>query len=55
MPDRASTVIALDFGLKRIGIASGDTLTRAARPRGAIGNGPGGPDWTAGWTEYPEN
>ena len=51
MPDRASTpsvstIVALDFGLRRIGIASGDTLTRAARPRGAIGNGPAGPDWT---------
>ena len=48
MPDRGpSTVLALDFGLKRIGIASGDTLTRTARPRGAIGNGHGGPDWAA--------
>ncbi len=47
MPDRAATVLALDFGLKRIGIASGDTLTRSARPRGAIGNGAGGPDWPA--------
>jgi putative Holliday junction resolvase len=47
MPDRVSTVLALDFGLKRIGIASGDTLTRGARPRGIIGNGPSGPDWAA--------
>ena len=47
MPDRAATVLALDFGLKRIGVASGDTLTRTARPRGAIGNGHGGPDWAA--------
>ena len=47
MPDRVSTVLALDFGLKRIGIASGDTLTRSARPRGIIGNGPSGPDWAA--------
>jgi len=47
MPDRVATVLALDFGLKRIGIASGDTLTRSARPRGAIDNGPGGPDWAA--------
>ena len=47
MPDKAATVLALDFGLKRIGIASGDTLTRSARPRGAIGNGTGGPDWPA--------
>jgi putative Holliday junction resolvase len=40
-------VVALDFGLKRIGIASGDTLTRAAHPRTTIVNGPKGPDWTA--------
>ena len=40
-------VLALDFGLKRIGIASGDTLTRSAHPLGAIGNGPHGPDWPA--------
>jgi putative Holliday junction resolvase len=51
MPDRPvrqpSIVLALDFGLRRIGIASGDTLTRSANPRGAIGNGPSGPDWKA--------
>jgi putative holliday junction resolvase len=52
MPDRAatptvSTIVAIDFGLRRIGVASGDTLTRSARPRGAIGNGPAGPDWAA--------
>ena len=50
MPDRPATptiVLALDFGLKRIGIASGDTLTRSAHPRGAIANGPQGPDWSA--------
>jgi putative holliday junction resolvase len=40
-------VVALDFGLKRIGIASGDTLTCAAHPRTTISNGPKGPDWTA--------
>ena len=39
--------IHLDFGFKRIGIASGDTLTRSARPRTTIPNGPNGPDWTA--------
>jgi putative Holliday junction resolvase len=52
MPERGpappvSTILALDFGLRRIGVASGDTLTRSARPRGAIGNGPSGPDWAA--------
>jgi putative holliday junction resolvase len=51
MPERAATpaivVLALDFGLKRIGVASGDTLTRAANPRTTIQNGPKGPDWPA--------
>ena len=51
MPDRASAkptiVVAIDFGLRRIGIASGDTLTRTAHPRSAIANGPHGPDWKA--------
>jgi len=56
MPERESTrppspsptiVVALDFGLRRIGIASGDTLTRSAHPRGTVTNGPGGPDWGA--------
>jgi len=44
---RPQTVLAFDFGLKRIGIASGDTLTRAAAPRPAALSGAGGPDWTA--------
>ena len=42
---RAHTVLAFDFGLKRIGIASGDTLTRQAAPRPAAAVGRGGPDW----------
>jgi putative holliday junction resolvase len=47
MPDRPEIILALDFGLRRIGIASGDTLTRTAHPRSAVANGPQGPDWTA--------
>jgi len=52
MPDRAANnrtivVLALDYGLKRIGVASGDTLTRAAHPRTTLANGPKGPDWPA--------
>jgi len=41
------TVLAFDFGLKRIGIASGDTLTRGAAARPAAVSGAAGPDWTA--------
>jgi putative Holliday junction resolvase len=51
MPDPATQqpqiIVAIDFGLRRIGIASGDTLTRAAHPRSTVGNGPQGPDWTS--------
>jgi len=39
------TVLAFDFGLKRIGIASGDTLTRTAAPREAVSVRAGRPDW----------
>lgn len=39
------TVLAFDFGLKRIGIASGDTLTRTAAPRPAVLVKSGRPDW----------
>ena len=41
------TVVAFDFGLKRIGIASGDTLTGSAAPRPAVLCGKSGPDWDA--------
>ena len=41
------TVLAFDFGLKRIGIASGDSLTRSAAPRPAAISGAQGPDWPA--------
>ena len=41
------TVLAFDFGLKRIGIASGDSLTRSAAPRPAALCGAQGPDWAA--------
>jgi putative Holliday junction resolvase len=44
---RPQTVLAFDFGLKRIGIASGDTLTRTAAPRAAVSVGGSGPDWNA--------
>jgi putative Holliday junction resolvase len=41
------TVLAFDFGLKRIGIASGDTLTETAAPRPAAAVHQQGPDWDA--------
>ena len=44
---RPQTVLAFDFGLRRIGIACGDTLTRRAAPRGAVAVQGGAPDWKA--------
>lgn len=44
---QAQVLLAFDFGLKRIGIASGDTLTREARPLPAAAVGVKGPDWEA--------
>jgi putative Holliday junction resolvase len=40
-------VLAFDFGSKRIGIASGDSLTASAAPRPAAAMTASGPDWTA--------
>jgi putative holliday junction resolvase len=40
-------VVAFDFGLRRIGVASGDTLTRTAAPRTTVANLNGTPDWSA--------
>ena len=48
MPEgRPEVILSLDFGLKRIGVASGDTLTRTAHPHSTIANGPHGADWAA--------
>lgn len=48
MPERAARVIlAFDFGLRRIGIASGNTVSGAANPLGAALVGAAGPDWPA--------
>jgi putative Holliday junction resolvase len=40
-------VLAFDFGLKRIGIASGDSVTASAAPRPAVAMTTAGPDWVA--------
>lgn len=44
---KARIVLAFDFGLKRIGLASGDTLTRTAAPRITVVHHAEGPDWPA--------
>jgi putative pre-16S rRNA nuclease len=45
MKSDIQTVLAFDFGLKRIGIAAGDTLTATAAPRPAALVHHSGPDW----------
>jgi putative holliday junction resolvase len=39
------TILAFDFGRKRIGIACGDTVTSTAGPRPAATCSSAGPDW----------
>jgi putative Holliday junction resolvase len=45
MPGTPETIVAFDFGLRRIGVAVGQEVTRSATPLGAIANGEAGPDW----------
>jgi putative holliday junction resolvase len=48
MPDQpVEAILAFDFGLRRIGIAAGDTLTGTAAPRPAALYTRAGPDWQA--------
>jgi putative holliday junction resolvase len=47
MPEApAQVVLAFDFGLRRIGIASGDTISRTAAPQGAVTVAAHGIEWT---------
>lgn len=43
-PPRHETVIAFDFGLRRIGVAVGQTVTGSASPLGTVRNSDAGPD-----------
>lgn len=45
MPDMHETVLAFDYGLRRIGLAIGQHITSSANPVGVIANGESGPDW----------
>ncbi len=42
-----ATLLGLDFGLKHIGVAVGQTITRSATPMTTVGAADGRPDWTA--------
>jgi putative Holliday junction resolvase len=44
---KPETVIAFDFGLRRIGVAVGQQITRSASALGVVGNSTAGPDWQA--------
>ena len=43
----ARIVVGFDFGLRRIGVAVGDTLTRTAAPHSTLACHDAGPDWPA--------
>lgn len=45
--DAPSTLIGFDFGMKRIGLAVGQTVTKSARPLKMIKANQGIPDWQA--------
>ena len=42
MPD---TILAFDFGTRRIGVATGQQVTRSASPLAVVSNGEQGPDF----------
>jgi putative Holliday junction resolvase len=46
-PRAARLVMAFDYGLRRIGVACGDTLSATATPLAAVPAGPAGPQWPA--------
>ena len=47
MPVTPETILAFDFGLRRIGVAVGQEITASASPLAVVRNGEDGPDWAA--------
>ena len=48
LPSRPARIaLAFDFGLRRIGVAAGDTITQTAAPLTTVRCGDAGPDWAA--------
>ncbi len=43
----ARVVVGFDYGLRRIGVAAGDTITQRAAPLTTVRSGDSGPDWDA--------
>ena len=46
-PEQGATILAFDFGLRRIGVAVGQGITRSASPLGVVTNTDAGPDFDA--------
>jgi len=47
MQDTPETILAFDYGLRRIGIAVGQEVSRTARALCTVANKDSGPDWCA--------
>ena len=47
MPDTPETILAFDYGGRRIGVAVGQQVTGSASPLGVVSNDENGPDWAA--------
>ena len=45
MPDTPETIMAFDFGLRRIGVAVGQQITNSASPVDVVANTDRGPNW----------
>lgn len=45
MPGTPETILAFDFGLRRIGVAVGQQVTNSASPLETVSNSDSGPDW----------
>ena len=45
MPGTPETILAFDFGMRRIGVAVGQQVTNSANPLETVTNSDGGPDW----------
>ena len=46
-PGSPETILAFDFGLRRIGVAVGQSVTASANPLGVVANSADGPDFEA--------
>ena len=46
MPGTPETILAFDYGMRRIGVAVGQQVTNSASPLETVRNGDEGPDWS---------